>query len=730
MFRIEIRHAFRMFLTKTVSEIHKYFQDQAPNIVEDYYNLQIDNDLNKEVQSSAGGKGIEAGQELEGSIAFQIRITQEDNQVEIHGYSRHNWEQPTSNKDQDKRWGLLRIPVFSQASKTTLNDKFKQRKIDLFVNISYLEKWINYNTEPKIFGKLKLYKTISGTESTWKDISILEDEVCERLRRKTLLTIQTQEEKLRAEATSRDEKLRAEIAAREEAKEQRAREATAIAETKLREYWQNKAEETEKILHDISRRELPYVRHESDLMGLVHHKEKEHNILRNPRVLEPIFRVVSVEEQNILQEANKPTKLRVAATCTNYDKVDLSNRSQSPQIIQDGGAHKEGWGSISQPNNFEGSYDLLHGIQTQNGEPKLTPNFKLGGKVRAEMLNQPQPRVEAEYLKPDGPPQEEIQRGPEPVVQLPSFKVGWPVRQSANMDPRFSEIHEPPRTLSGNTHIYEKLDYNLVKPSGSTIEGATNAPFGGTRKKEFRGFNPLQYRFPRNQTKTLEQSETIEAVKRTINPSSLEHIYDLPSFPTEKEQQVKHSKELPRERFSQQQDAGNLAGKNFRDVRDTFQPFKASTPNNVKTEVLQREPQDQGDLLKEEMMRNLHQLTLSGGFTNFQHENNLLNLQEQRRENIQRQMSHIKTLNNSINQQIDSQDDMETDIELDNFENIVASTDPALLSADYRTRLEVMDSCQAKLDQVLQRKSRRLQNLRAERISLQHLSRKERGNLE
>ena len=240
----------------------------------------------------------------------------------------------------------------------------------------------------------------------------------------------------------------------------------------------------------------------------------------------------------------------------------------------------------------------------------------------------------------------------------------------------------------------------------------------------------LEYRFPRNQTKTLEQSETIEAVKRTINPSSLEHIYDLPSFPTEKEQQVKHSEELPRERFSQQQDAGNLAGKNFRDVRDTFQPFKASTPHNVKTEVLQREPQDQGDLLKEEMMRNLHQLTLSGGFTNFQHENNLLNLQEQRRENIQRQMSHIKTLNNSINQQIDSQDDMETDIELDNFENIVASTDPALLSADYRTRLEVMDSCQAKLDQVLQRKSRRLQNLRAERISLQHLSRKERGNLE
>ena len=49
-------------------------------------------------------------------------------------------------------------------------------------------------------------------------------------------------------------------------------------------------------------------------------------------------------------------------------------------------------------------------------------------------------------------------------------------------------------------------------------------------------------------------------------------------------------------------------------------------------------------------------------------------------------MSHIKTLNTSINQQVDAHDDMETDIELDNFENMVASTDPALLSAEYATR--------------------------------------------
>jgi hypothetical protein len=201
---------------------------------------------------------------------------------------------------------------------------------------------------------------------------------------------------------TRDEKIREEAAAKEEAKEQRAKEAQAIAETKLKEYWQNKAEQTEKILHDISRRELPYIRHENDLMGLVHQKEKEQNILRNPRVLEPIFRVVSVEEQTILEEANKPTKLKLAnsqgaATSMNNDKFNLSNRSQSSQIVQEESADREGWGSVShinvKPSSFEGSYDLLHGFQTQNGDPELTPNFKLGGEVRVQRMTQPQPRT-------------------------------------------------------------------------------------------------------------------------------------------------------------------------------------------------------------------------------------------------------------------------------------------------------------------------------------------------
>ena len=198
MFRLEIKHALRMFLTKTVSEINKSFQDPVTNTVQDYYDLEIDDANNKEVQSSAGEKGIEESQELEGSIAFQIRITQKDNQVQIHGYSRHDWDQPTFNKDQDRKWGLIRIPVLTQASKTPLQDKFLQRKIDIFVNVSYLEKCLNYSTEPKIYGKLRIFKTMGRTESTWEDIKALEDEVSERLKRKSLLTIQSREEKRRS----------------------------------------------------------------------------------------------------------------------------------------------------------------------------------------------------------------------------------------------------------------------------------------------------------------------------------------------------------------------------------------------------------------------------------------------------------------------------------------------------------------------------------------------------
>jgi hypothetical protein len=131
------------------------------------------------------------------------------------------------------------------------------------------------------------------------------------------------------------------------------------------------------------------------------------------------------------------------------------------------------------------------------------------------------------------------------------------------------------------------------------------------------------------------------------------------------------------------------------------------------------------------MIRNINQLSISGGLTKFQNEGFLLQLQEEKRVQIQQQMAHIQSLNHSINMEITSnQGSIKDDQELDNFENIICSTDPALLSKDYNTRLELMRSCQINLGQVLMRKSRRLQNLKAEQVNIQGLKKRERGNLE
>ena len=161
-------------------------------------------------------------------------------------------------------------------------------------------------------------------------------------------------------------------------------------------------------------------------------------------------------------------------------------------------------------------------------------------------------------------------------------------------------------------------------------------------------------------------------------------------------------------------------------------PLSASTPRNLQAGALSADIENgQRNLWKQEMIRNLNQLSISGGLTQFQNEGYLLQLQEERQVDIQQQMANIKSLNQSINKEVQSnQGSIEDDLELDNFENIICSTDPALLSKDYNTRLELMKSCQINLNQVLMRKSRRLQNLKAEQINIQGLKKRERGNLE
>jgi hypothetical protein len=123
---------------------------------------------------------------------------------------------------------------------------------------------------------------------------------------------------------------------------------------------------------------------------------------------------------------------------------------------------------------------------------------------------------------------------------------------------------------------------------------------------------------------------------------------------------------------------------------------------------------------EQEMIRNINQISISGGLTRLQNESFLLQMQEEKRVQIQQQMAHIQALNHSINLEVTSNHgSIEEDQEINNLENIICCTDPALLSKDYNTRLELMRSVQLNLGQVLMRRSRRLQNMQVEQVNTQ-----------
>ena len=94
---------------------------------------------------------------------------------------------------------------------------------------------------------------------------------------------------------------------------------------------------------------------------------------------------------------------------------------------------------------------------------------------------------------------------------------------------------------------------------------------------------------------------------------------------------------------------------------------------------------------QKEMLKNINQLSLTGGPTQLQSESFLIQEQEERRVEIELQLAHINTLNQHINSEVSSNNGSpENEDDLDNFQNVLCSTDPGLLSKDYQTRLELM----------------------------------------
>ena len=93
--------------------------------------------------------------------------------------------------------------------------------------------------------------------------------------------------------------------------------------------------------------------------------------------------------------------------------------------------------------------------------------------------------------------------------------------------------------------------------------------------------------------------------------------------------------------------------------------------------------------------------------------------QERKRQMLESKMAGMLRQNSQIDQELQALGvpDREDDTALLDLRNIFGSTAPELLSADYGTRLQILDNLNTNLEEQMLRKSRRIQGLQAERIN-------------
>ena len=135
---------------------------------------------------------------------------------------------------------------------------------------------------------------------------------------------------------------------------------------------------------------------------------------------------------------------------------------------------------------------------------------------------------------------------------------------------------------------------------------------------------------------------------------------------------------------------------------------------------------------EKEIIRNINAISITGGMTRLQSESFLLKEQELKRQEIQRQLANIQSLNKTINLEIGGSNhgSFEDDREIDDMQNVICSTDPGLLSSNYTKGLEIMRTVQEDLSKALIRKNRRLQQVQADQVDIRGLPERERRNLQ
>ena len=126
MYRVEVKHAFGMFLRKTQKEIKDTFPDGESKAIEDHYKLEIGKEVDGEVKKAA----INESEGIMGQLTFQMRMIQEDNSKEINlkAFAYHDWAEP-ANPPAKKEWGMLEMPMLTQSSYCIIGEKFQKRKI-------------------------------------------------------------------------------------------------------------------------------------------------------------------------------------------------------------------------------------------------------------------------------------------------------------------------------------------------------------------------------------------------------------------------------------------------------------------------------------------------------------------------------------------------------------------------------------------------------------------------
>ena len=66
------------------------------------------------------------------------------------GYANHNWNEPHINTPSGRKWGTITIDILTQNKHNPLLEKQTLRKMNIYVNISYLKRKYHTNIYQKI----------------------------------------------------------------------------------------------------------------------------------------------------------------------------------------------------------------------------------------------------------------------------------------------------------------------------------------------------------------------------------------------------------------------------------------------------------------------------------------------------------------------------------------------------------------------------------------------------